>query len=173
MKFFLWKRTTRLAASCLGLAISCPVVAQSMPPAVTLPTGTPVTLVFLSDLSSGNVAEGASVPLVLANNLMAGGTIAMKSGTKAFATVTMAVKARAAGRSGALTLHLESLHAGNQTIPLRVNLNGNSTSDVHYERPYHLKFPMGLFRTGDDVEIRSGTALTVFIAEDVKFPANN
>jgi len=171
MKFSSWKRTARLNVACLGVAISCAAIAQSTTPAVTLRAGTPVTLVFSSDLSSGNVAEGASVPLVLASNLMAEGTIVVRSGTKAFATVTMVVKARAAGRSGALTLHLEPLHAGNQTIPLRVNLNGNSTSDVHYERPYHLKFPMGLFRTGDDVEIRSYTSLTVFVAEDVMIPA--
>jgi hypothetical protein len=42
---------------------------------------------------------------------------------------------------------------------------------VHYERPYNLKFPLGLFRTGDDVEIRTGTLLTVFVADDVLLPA--
>lgn len=81
------------------------------------------------------------------------------------------VGAKPAGRSGALWLHIEPLRLGSQTIPLRASLNGNGNSDVNCERPYHLKFPMGLFGTGDDVEIRSGASLTVYVAEDVQLPA--
>lgn len=118
----------------------------------------------MDDLSSAYAAEGATVSFVLANNLTADGAIAVKSGTKAFAKVASAVKAKAAGRSGYLSLRLEPIHMGNQTILLSASAKGNN--DAHYERPYHLKFPMGVFRTGDDVEIRSGTTLTVFVAED-------
>jgi len=167
MKLSAWKQITLLTLASFSVSIGS--MAQNT--SATLRAGTPVTLVFLNDLSSANASTGTTVTLVLSQNLTVNGAIAVKSGTKVFAKVTTAVKARAAGRSGAITLHLEPLRAGNQTIPLRASLNGNDNDDVRYERPYHLKFPMGVFRTGDDVEIHSSTSLTVFVAEDVHISA--
>lgn len=172
MKLNPWKQIVRGAVVSLGLLISAAAVAQSNQELtnaeVTLRAGTPVMLLFSNDLSSETIKEGATVSFVLANNLTVGRSIIVKAGTQAFGKVTEVVKAEAGGRSGALALRLEPLQVGHKFIRLRASEDGGA--DVRYERPYNLKFPLGLFRTGDDVEIRTGTLVTVFVADDVLLP---
>jgi hypothetical protein len=43
---------------------------------------------------------------------------------------------------------------------------------VRYSNPLRLKWPFGLFRRGDEVEIRQGTGLKVIVAEDCDLPAS-
>jgi len=154
------------------MTLVCAVKAQSAQQTATLRAGTPVTLIFLDDLSSANAADRANVTLVLSGNLTSGGSILVKGGTKVFAKISTVARAKATDRLGALTLELQPLHVGGQTIPLRARPNGGG-SEVHYERPYDLKFPTSVFRTGDDVKIPRGTYLTVYAAQDAQFPASD
>jgi hypothetical protein len=165
------KRTACLAVACLGITLANAAMAQNSPRVATLRADTPVTLIAANDISSADVAVGDTVSFILANDLVADNAIAVRHGTKVLAKVTMVVKAKFAGRSGALSLHLEPLRVVGKPVLLRANVNGSDNGNVHYEQRYHLRWPMGLFRTGDDVEIRSGTSLTVFVAEDVQLPA--
>jgi hypothetical protein len=171
MNLIAWKRTACLAVACLGLTLGNAAMAQSSSRVATLRADTPVVLTAENDISSANVTVGDTASFILASDLMVGDAIAVKRGTKVLAKVTLVVKAKAPGRSGALSLRLEPLHGVSKNIPLRANLNGGDNDDVHYERSYHLKWPMGLFRTGDDVVIHSGDSLTVFVATDVQLPA--
>jgi hypothetical protein len=111
------------------------------------------------------------VSLVLVTDLKMDGVTVAKAGCKALGRITLVKKAAPPGKSGALNIQIDRLQVGNQIVKLRGTKNKQGVSEVQYSRPYHLKWPMGLLRTGDDVEIKQGTMLTVFVAEDIPLPA--
>ncbi len=133
----------------------------------TLREGTPVLLAFADGLSSRTAAEGDRVTFVLASDIKAGTETVAKSGCKVFGRVTYVKAAAAPGRSGALTIQLERLLTSVRTVPLTASKDRAGEKEVQYSRHYRLKWPLGLFRTGDDVDIRPGTVLAAFVAEDV------
>jgi hypothetical protein len=132
--------------------------------------GTPVALAFSRSLSSKTVAQGDTVSWVLVHDLVAGGVTVAKAGCRAVGEVSFARKAAVPGRSGALTLRFDHLKVGEKTVKLRSSKERDSENDVSQKLPYRLKWPLGLLRTGDDVEIRQGTVLAAFVAEDTSLP---
>lgn len=137
----------------------------------TLREGTPVVLAFTGSLSSKTAANGDPVSLALASDLKVGGVTVAKAGCKVYGHTTLVKRAAVPGKSGALSLQLDYLQVGDAKIKLRNSMDQKAATEVQYSRPYHLKWPMGLLRTGDDIEIKSGTMLTVFVAEDFSLPA--
>ena len=129
MQFLTWKRSTRLIMSILGLVLRCAAIAQSTPQTATLRAGTPVTLSFTNKLSSANATVGEVITFTLASDVVVNGTVVAKSGTKDTARITAVTRAAAPGRSGSLSLHLESLHAGTVTIPLCASMGGSVRDD--------------------------------------------
>jgi hypothetical protein len=130
-----------------------------------------VPLVFAEDLSSETVVPGKSVSFVLADDIKVGGVIVARAGGKAFGQVVDANKAQIPGRSGSLSLRLTYLQAGDRRIRLRGSPLKEDEGGVQFSRPFHLKWPMGLLRTGDDVEIQKGTPITAYVAANIALPA--
>ncbi len=138
---------------------------------VVLREGTPVSLAFVEPLNSGTAAVGGHVSLVLAEDIKVNGAVIAKNSHVVTAEVTDVKRAALAGRSGQITLRLDGMMVGDRKVKLRGSRDRTGESDVQYSRPYHLKWPGGLMRTGDNVEINQGTLLSVFVAEDVSLPA--
>jgi hypothetical protein len=138
---------------------------------VILRGGTPVQLAFAESVSSKTATQGGTVRFVLASDVRIGGTTVAKAGSNVSGRLTFVKHAAAPGRSGALNIQLDYLEAGNAKVKLRGSKDKQGVSEIQYSRPYHLKWPMGLMRTGDDIEISQGTTLTVFVAEDIALPA--
>ena len=159
---------------CFG-AVRATARAESMESAgggaATLREGTPVLLVFTAGLSSKTAEKGDPVSLVLVNDISIGGVTVAKAGCQAVGHTTYAKRAAAPGKSGALNLQLDYLQVGGEKVMLRASKDKDGETDVRYSRPYHLKWPMGLLRTGDDIEIKQGAVLTVFVAQDISLPA--
>jgi hypothetical protein len=139
--------------------------------AATLREGTPVAVAFTGNITSKTAAKGDPVSLELVNDLAGGGVVVAKAGCKVVGHVTAVKKAAAPGKSGALNVQLDYLEVGNGKVRLRDSKDKVDESGIQYSRPYHLKWPVGLLRTGDDIEIKQGTMLTVFVAEDISLPA--
>ncbi|MGA3006846.1 MAG: hypothetical protein ABSE59_03030 [Opitutaceae bacterium] len=140
----------------------------SNPPAtVHLTRDTSMWLFFSANLDSQTATPGDVVPFVLAGDVKAGERIAVKSGAPATARVILVKKAAVPGRSGTIVIRLDYLQVG-QT---RVKITGTA-GDVQYSNPFLLKWPFGLFRRGEEVEIRQGTGLKAFVAEDCDLPAS-
>lgn len=156
----------RQIALLLLAAVSSYSAAQSVAP-VVLHEGTPVSLAFVESLNSGAAVIGDHVHFVLADSIKVNGAIVAKAGSIASGQVIDVKRAALAGRSGQVTLRLDGLRLGSITIKLRGSKERSGASEVQFIRPYHLKWPAGLMRTGDDVEINRGTLLTVFVAEDI------
>lgn len=134
---------------------------------VTLREGIPLVLAFTGSLSSRTAVKGAPVSFVLVNDVSVDGVTVAKAGCKALGQVTYARGAAIPGRSGALGLQLNYLELGDRKVKLRASKERSGESGIQYSRPYRLKWPMGLLRTGDDIEIKQGTVLAVFVAEDI------
>jgi len=139
--------------------------------AAVLREGAPVVIAFAGNLSSKTVARGDVVKLELAGDLIAEGLVVAKAGAQVVAHVAAVKRAAAPGKSGAIELQLDHLDTGSAAVPLRGSKTKGQDDSVQYSRPFHLKWPMGLLRTGDDVEIKAGTTLSVFVARDVSLPA--
>jgi hypothetical protein len=137
---------------------------------VTLREGTRVQLVFAESLSSRTAAKGAPVNFVLASDIKVEDVTVAKAGCKVFGEVASVKKAELPGRSGALNLRLDYLQTGNEKIKLRGTKERGEEGGVQYSRPYSLKWPAGLLRKGNDVEIGEGTTLTAYVEEDIAFP---
>jgi hypothetical protein len=136
-----------------------------------LRAGTPITLIFADNLSSANTKEGTPVSFILANSLSIHGSIIVDAGAKAFGKVTSVVRAKPPGRSGALNIEVAYLQTGNHVIPLCASPENGAKNEIRFAAHYNLKFPLGLLRGGDDVDIHGGmTFATAYLAEDVHLP---
>jgi len=131
---------------------------------VTLAKGTQVWFIFTDSLDSKSASAGANVNLMLARDVMVDGFIVAKAGSKAVAKVVQVKKARIAGRSGILDLSLDFSIDGKH-IDLSGSMEKHDTV-IQYSRSFHLKWPFGLLRTGDDVEIPAGTGLKAYVSDD-------
>jgi hypothetical protein len=141
--------------------------------ATVLHAGTAVSLAFVGTLDSRTAAVGDRVDLVLAKDIAVDGAVVAKEGTKVSGAVTFVKRAAMAGRSGEISLRLDALQIGDTKIKLSGSKEKSADSDVHFSRAYHLKWPMGLMRTGDNIEIGSGTLLTVYVVEDATIAVGN
>jgi beta-lactamase regulating signal transducer with metallopeptidase domain len=138
---------------------------------LVLPAGTHLWLVFTKGMSSKTAARGDTVELALLNDIKVGDTVVAKAGSKAVGVVSDVKKARAPGKSGALNIQLKYIQADNVQIPIRRLPAEASGSDIQaYNPPFHLKWPLGLFRTGDDVEINQQTTFDAYVDANVLVP---
>ena len=161
---------TRQILGLLLAAVASCSLAQAQA-SVVLREGTPVSLAFVAPLNSTTAAMGDRVSFVLADDIRVDGALVAKAGCTASGEITDVKRAALAGRSGEITLRLDGLMVGDRTVKLRGSKERTGNSDVQYKNPYHLKWPMGLLRTGDNVRINQGTLLPVFVAEDTSLPA--
>jgi len=151
---------SRKFASWLLVAATCCATAQT-PPLPMPAEGAPVALVFTTALNSRTAAVGDPVAFELAEDLKADGVVLAKAGSPASGRVVQVKRAALAGRSGSIGLRLNDLAVGHVQIELRGDREG-AGSEVQLSRPHHLKWPMGLLRNGDELEIKVGAPLTVF-----------
>ncbi len=154
-----------------------PTTPAPAPPAVAGPDasgrymlheGEDVQLKFAQDLSSKTAADGDPVTLVLDDDLKVGGVVVAKAGSKAFGEVTNAKKSGMMGKAGELNLRLDYLKAGDTKIKLRGTKGKEGESGVTSTVVLTVLFgPIGLIKHGKNVEIKQGSALKAFVADDV------
>jgi len=161
--------------------LSAPVDSPTIAPAprskpntsgnLVLHAGTHLWLVFTKGMSSKTAARGDTVELALLNDIKVGDIIVAKAGSKAVGVVSDVRKARAPGKSGVLNIQLKYIQVDTAQIPIRRLPAEASGSDIQaYNPPFHLKWPLGLFRTGDDVEINQQTTFDAYVDANVLVP---
>jgi len=143
---------------------------DNAPGDAVLKEGTRIWLSFTRNLSSKTAVQGESVPLVLINDIKVGNVTVATAGTIVSGELIYARKAMAPGRSGILKIRLDALQVGGAKINLRSSKGKPHENIVQYGHSFHLKFPFGLVRPGDDIEISPDTALSVYVDNDVLLP---
>jgi hypothetical protein len=150
------------------LGFSQPLSAAS---GVQLKEGTDVQLKFAEDLSSKTAAEGDPVAFILDEDLKAGDVIVARAGCKAFGEVTNAKKSGMMGKAGELNIRLNYLKVGDQKVKLRGTKGREGDDKVGATVALTVLFgPIGLIKHGKNIEIKQGTALHTYVADDISLP---
>jgi hypothetical protein len=130
--------------------------------------GDDVTLRFAQDLSSKNAADGDSVMFTLDDDLKVNGVVVAKAGSKAVGEVTNSKKAGMMGKAGELNIRLDYLKVGDTKVHLRGSKGKEGESGTTGAIVLTVLFgPIGLIKHGKDIEIKQGTPLKGFVADDV------
>jgi hypothetical protein len=138
---------------------------------VILADGSDVALVFDQDLSSKTAAEGDPVTCVLAEDLKVGDVVVAKAGSKAIGEVTNVKKAGMMGKAGELNIRMDYLKVGSTKIKLRGSKGKEGESGQTSAIVLTVLFgPIGLIKHGHDIDIKKGTALKVYIGDDISLP---
>ncbi len=150
-------------------AAVAPAPTPSEPPRVTLRAGTQLQLIYAESINTKNALVGSAVTFTLVTDLKVDGAVVARAGSTAIGTIVNVKKAKPPGRSGALALRLDGLQVGGRQVKLTAPEPKNG-GEVRYSRPFALKWPLGLFRTGDDVDIPQGTGLVACVADNIELP---
>jgi hypothetical protein len=134
--------------------------------------GDDVPLKFDQDLSSKTATEGDPVNFVLDGDLKVGDVVVAKSGSKAVGEVTQAHKAGMMGKAGELSVRIDYLRVG----PTKVHLRGSKGKEGQNATTSTVVLtvlfgPIGLIKHGHDIDIKSGSQLKVYVADDTPLPA--
>jgi hypothetical protein len=178
-----------LPAILFGTLLNLPLNAQEMPqPArppqqapqqaaqpegtLMLREGTEVKLKFAEAISSKTAALDDPVTLILDEDLKVGDVVVAKSGSKALAIVTNVKKAGMMGKGGELNIRLESLRSGDAKIHVRGVKSREGQDKLGATVALTVLFgPIGLIKHGKNIEIKEGTPLTAFVADDIALPS--
>jgi hypothetical protein len=172
-RFFVSDRFVRMAlAICM---VASPKVARlyaDTAGTIMLKEGTEVRLTFAEDISSKTAAPDDPVTLILAEDLKVGDVTVAQVGSKAFATVSNVRKAGMMGKPGELNIRLEWLKAGETKVRLRGSQGREGDSKTGTAVPLTVLFgPVGLIKHGKNIDVKQGTPLTAYVAEDATLPA--
>jgi hypothetical protein len=142
-----------------------PVISVDVIPA--LREGTPVHLVFGTDLNSKTADVGDKIALTLADDIKSGDTVLVAKGAKAEAVVTEVEKTGAGGAPGDIAFQVNSLNVNGTTVKLR----GGATMEGEPKPPTPaLLIPvvgvLTLLRHGTDAEIKAGMSVTAYVDAD-------
>lgn len=142
--------------------------AKALPGKLVLAEGTDVPLAFDQDISSKTAAEGDPVAFVLAEDLKVGDVVVAKAGSKAFGEVTNAKKSGMMGKAGELNVRLNYLKVGDMKIHLRGAKGKEGESGTGAAVALTVIFgPIGLIKHGSNIDIKKGTAMKVYVADDI------
>jgi hypothetical protein len=143
-------------------------VAKVAPGKLVLAEGTDVPLVFDEDISSKTAAEGDPVAFVLADDIKVGDVVVAKAGSKAFGEVTNAKKSGMMGKAGELNVRLDYLKAGDVKVRLRGAKGKEGESGTGAAVALTVLFgPIGLIKHGSNIDIKKGTTMKVYVADDI------
>ena len=94
-----------------------------------------------------------------------------RSGCKAIGEVTNAKKSGMMGKAGELNLRLNYLKVGDNKVHLRGTKGKEGESGTTSAVVLTVLFgPIGLIKHGKNVDIKQGTALKAFVADDILLP---
>ena len=149
-------------------AASLPTPAQDPSGKFIFPCDTPIHLSMSQDFNQKKTSVGDRVPLVLADDLIAGDMLFARKGAAVFATVVELIPPRPGGAPGIVRFEVHSFLAGNATVFVR----GHATREGELKTPgasvlIPIVGPFTALRRGGDPIIKKGTPFTAYLAQDV------
>ncbi len=129
--------------------------------------GTPVHLVFATDVNSKTADVGDKIQLTLAEDIKAADMVLVPKSSLAVATVTQVDRTGAGGAPGNIVFQVDSMDANGNVVKLW----GSETLEGQPKPPNAvLLVPyvglFTLFRHGKDAEIKPGTPVTAYVDAD-------
>jgi len=163
------------AASLLLLLVKLPAAAQQAERtgsqssgSLVLKDGVDINLKFAEDISSKSVAVDDPVTLTLDDDLRVGDVVVVKAGAKAYAIVSNVKKAGLFGKGAELNIRMDYLKADSAKIKLRGTKSREGEDKTNKALVLTILLgPVGVFTHGKEIEIKAGTALKAFVADDI------
>lgn len=146
--------------------------AESADGKFTLPRGTPVPLVFATDVNSKTASVGDPISFTLADDLKAGNVVVVPKGSLAAGLVIQADKTGPGGGPGDVTFQVDSLTVNGSVVKLR----GFATKEGEAKPPsvgammIPVVGPFTVLKHGTDAEIKQGTPFVAFLDADTSLP---
>jgi hypothetical protein len=139
---------------------------------LVLREGTDVPLSFAQNLSSKTASEGDPVVLLLESDLKIGDVVVARAGSRAFGEVTKAEKSGMLGKAGELSIRLDHLKVGDSKVRLRGAKGREGESGTTGVVVLTVLFgPIGLIKHGKNIEIKQGTPMMAYVADDITLAA--
>jgi hypothetical protein len=156
------------ANSSAASAAVAPGSAAAEPKQLILRAGTVVPLVFAADVTSKKTDVGDKIPMTLAEDLKDGDTVLVKKGAPAFAIVTEADGSRGGGVPGEIGFEVESLNVNGTLVKLSSGAFKEGHDKAGTAIALTVAFPLaGLFKHGEQAEIKKDTPFAAFVDADV------
>ena len=142
-----------------------------------LPDGTPVKLKLMRDLSSATEQPNATVDFEVLESVTIDEKVIIRPGAIALGTVTEAIPKRRMGKTGKLSVRLDSVRLlDGQSLPLDAVNNAADASRVAnvattaalISMVFLPAAPLALLMKGKDISIPNGTFITAYIKGDHK-----
>jgi hypothetical protein len=160
---------------CLTVLAGSAAHAQDAPvaptPTVVIPALTPVELEIMADLSSRTAKSGQLFPLRLAEPVVIDGRVLIPAGALGEGEVLDAKRAGMGGSGGILTLIAHTITVNGRTLRLRsmhLAQNGADHRTAAFVTSQFVPIA-GLFVTGGQTQVASGTRAEAKTAEDFAF----
>lgn len=134
---------------------------------VKLPDGTEVKLVVIDEISSKKAVQDDQLTFKIAEDVVVNGRILIAKNTTAKGIVTNAKKKGMMGRSGELSIRLESTETvDGQKVKIRSSKSGEGGDNTGTTVALTVLFgPLGLLKRGKDAVIKAGTIITAYTDE--------
>ena len=159
-----------ILAICCSFASGTLARTQDPPAEIVLTEGTPINVVTAQEITSKAAKPNDPVKFTVNEDLVINGQVVVPKGTAAIGSVINAEKGGYLGKSGKLGVQVEST----QTVdgqPLKLRAAKGREGDDKTMSTYVLSaiVPFFLLKKGGDATIASGTAVTVYTAEEKHF----
>jgi hypothetical protein len=106
--------------------------------------------------------------MILDEDIKVGDIIVARAGAKAVATVSNVRKAGMMGKAGELNIRLESLKVGDAKVKLRGSKGREGDSKVGTAVALTVLFgPVGRIKHGKNIDVKAGTPLKAYVADDI------
>ena len=132
---------------------------------VVIPDGTEFTAQTLEFLSSETANAGDQVQMEVDKDVIVDGAIAITAGTPVRGTLINVVRASRMGRSGAISIHVESTTAADgQRVPVRATKAASEGDKAGSTVALAIIVsPLFFLRRGNDVAYQPGTKIPVYV----------
>ena len=134
---------------------------------ITIPDGTEIKIATIEDISGQKVVEGDPLTFKVAEDVKIDGVTVIAKDTLVKGTVSSAKKKGFMGKSGELSVRIESTQTvDNQKLKLRASKSGKGGDNIGSTVALTVLFgPIGLLRRGKEAKIKAGTILSAFTDE--------
>ncbi len=159
------------SAAATATAPDAPPAAAAAPGNLVLKEGSDVALKFDQDISSKTANEGDPVVLVLDQDLTVDNVVVARAGCKAFGEVTHAKRAGMMGKGGELNMRLDYVKVSDTKVKLRGSKGREGDDKTGTAVALTVLFgPIGLIKHGKEIDIKQGTPIKAYVADDVTLP---
>ncbi|MGI9035037.1 MAG: hypothetical protein ACR2GD_03250 [Pyrinomonadaceae bacterium] len=150
-----------------GVLGNAPFSGNASAGSVTIPDGTEIKIVTTEDISGQKVAEGDPLTFKVSEDVKVNGATVIAKDTIVKGTVSNAKKKGMMGKSGELSVRIDSTQAvDGQKIKLRATKSGEGGDNMGSTVALTVLFgPIGLLRHGKEAKIKAGTVLSAYTDE--------